>query len=1029
MAAGAKRPGLEGPMSEALAGRHVYVYGTAGNPTEDELTARREQAERAANWSVYRGWFMGRVGVYPRVAADREVRPSDLQDANLVLFGTPRTNTLIAQYADRLPMHLNEEAARAFGLVYGFPVGSHHVLVNEGRPWWDVVRGGGGGLFGASVPALLLGERQDYLLFHAAGATGPYTVAEGRFDPTWRLPGRMAAQLRGSGAVVVRDDAVRGGDEVNIAELLAAMTLDEKLSFLHGAQDPSGLGQAGYVPGVPRLGIPPLRLTDGPAGIRTSLPATALPAPVALASSFDPELARRFGEVMGREGRARQQDVLLSPMVNIVRVPQAGRNFETLGEDPLLAGRMVAAQVRGIEGAGLVATVKHYAANNYENARTTTNAEVDERTLNEIYLPGFEAAVDAGAGAVMCSYNRVNSRYACDSKELLSDILRDRFGFEGWVMTDWFAAHTVGSLDAGLDQEMPGGGRSFGGRGQPWAAGALKDSVPTGSVSAAAIDRAVGRILRQMDRMGLLDGSAAVRPPLDEEAGQAVAREVELKGAVLLKNQNRALPIRAADLPSVVVIGPTARIPLVGGGGSSRVQPLRRVSLLDALQRRVGANASVRYAVGMDLDGEAVPSSALAPAQGGGSGLQRASSMGPSQIDPMIDFTGDKALPGGMGWTWSGTLTAPATGDYELKLQGQGGAVSLALDGNRLLATGGFGGNSSLLPTADGLQNATATVRLEAGVARSITISTGTPSFAALFAGGGGPLQVRLAWVTPERRAAVREEAVSAARAARTAIVIGYDEGTEGRDRPSLSLPGAQDELIAAVAQASRRSVVVLQTGSAVVLPWVDEADAVLQAWYPGQEGGEAVAALLLGEANPRGKLPITFPRAEADAPTAPAARYPGIDGTAKYDEGMLVGYRWYDAQNIEPLFPFGHGLSYTTFEYDQLAVRPAGDGLDVTFRVRNAGKVAGDEVAQVYLGPPANPRVPMAPRQLVGFERVTLAPGERREVTVRVGARELSYWSADTHAWVRAGGERNVYVGASSRDIRLQAPVVIAGH
>jgi beta-glucosidase len=1023
-APGAKRPGLEGPMREAVSGRHVYVYGTAGNPTEGEVTVRRQRAERAAEWSVYRGWFMGRVMVFPRVVADQEVRPSDLADANLVLFGTPETNTLIARYADSLPMHLKEAAARDYGLVYVFPIGSHYALVNQGRPWWDNGQAAGAaGLFANAVPALQLANRQDYLLFNAADG---YTVSEGRFDGAWHLPGRQAAQLQGSGAVVVNAAAIRGDQVVDIAALLHAMTLDEKLSLLYGAQDPSGLGQAGYIPGVPRLGIPPLRLSDGPAGVRTSLPATALPAPVALAASFDPTLARRFGQVIGREGRARNQDVLLSPMVNIVRVPQAGRNFETFSEDPLLSARMVAEEVRGIEGEKLIATVKHYAANNYERDRTSSSADVDERTLNEIYLPGFEGAVDAGVGAVMCSYNRVNAVYACENKELLTDVLRTRFGFEGWVMTDWFARHSLGALEAGLDQEMPGRS-SFGNPQSVFFADSLKEAVVSGKIPEAAVDRAAGRILGQMKRVGLLDGSIPARPRMDSAASEAVARDVAVAGAVLLRNQGRVLPIRAADLASVVVIGPTARIPLIGGGGSSRVSPVRTVSLVDALQRRMGGGAKVRYVAGIDLDGVPVPTSALRPAgDTAGHGLQRTTA-GMTQVDAVLDFTGGKALQAGPPRTWSGTLTGPVTGDYDLKLQARGGQVSLALDGKGLVSTGGFGGNASLIPTADGLQNATATVRLEAGVPRTITVSIGGAGFA-MAGPPAQPLQIRLAWVTPERRAAVRQEAVDAARAARTAVVLAYDEGREGADRASLALPGTQDDLIDAVAGANQRTVVLVQTGSAVLMPWLERAAAVLQLWYPGQEGGEAAAALLLGEANPGGRLPVTFPRAEADAPTAPPERYPGRGGRASYDEGIFVGYRWYDAKDIEPLFPFGHGLSYTTFAYDGLDVRPAGDGLDVTFRVRNTGKASGDEVPQVYLGPPGNAPVPMAPKQLVGFARITLAPGERRSVTVHVDARQLSYWSVEARAWVRAAGERTVFVGASSRDIRLQAPVAIGG-
>jgi beta-glucosidase len=1019
----AKRPGLEGPMAAAFADRHVYVYGTAGDPSPDELTARREQAEHAAEWSTYRGWFMGRLMVFPRVMADREVRPSDRADANLVLFGAPQTNTLIAELGDRLPMHLTADAADDFGLVYVVPLDSTYVVVNEGRAWWDTGRTrGGAAIFAGQVPALQLTGRQDYWLFDAAYG---YTVTEGRFDRSWQLPGRQAAQLTGSGTVVVHEGAVSGDADADLDQLLAAMTLDEKLSFLFGANDPENRGQAGYVPGVPRLGVPPLRLTDGPAGIRTSVPATALPAPVALAASFDPDLARRSGQIIGREGRARVQDVLLSPMVNIARVPHAGRNFETFGEDPLLAGRMVAEEVRGIEGEGLLASVKHYVANNYERDRRTSSADVDARTLHEIYLPGFEAAVDAGVGSVMCAYNRVNGVYACDSEELLNDVLRDRFGFEGWVMTDWFANHTLGSLERGLDQEMPGGG-GFGG-GAPFTT-ELKDSVVAGSVPLDAVDRAVRRILSQMDRMGLLDGSAAARPAMDHEAGQAVAREVAVAGAVLLENERGALPIDAADLSSVVVIGPTARTPLIGGGGSSRVMPLRTVSLMDALQRRAGQGVDVRHVAGIDLDGVAVPTSALRPTGDvGGTGLARSGAARPPEVDAVLDFTGDDALPPGSEFTWSGTLVAPETGDYELKLQAQGGTATLSLDGEQVLSSGTFFGNASLLATADGLQNATTTVQMEAGVPRSISVTTRGPRFAFTMGGGGTPMQLRLAWVTPARRAAFIEEAVTAARSARAAVVIGYDEGTEGRDRPSLALPGAQDELIAAVGEVNRRTIVLLQTGSVVLMPWLDRAAAVLQMWYPGQEGGEAAAAVLLGEANPSGKLPVTFPRAESDAPTTPEARYPGIDGRARYDEGIFVGYRWYDEQGIEPLFPFGHGLSYTTFAYDGLAVEQAGDGIDVTFTVRNTGDRAGDAVPQVYLGPPGDAPVAMAPKQLVGFERVTLEPGEHRQVTVHVGERQLSYWSVETDQWVRAGGARTVSVGPSSRDTPMQAVIDVS--
>ena len=813
--------------------------------------------------------------------------------------------------------------------------------------------------------------------------------------------------------------------QVDVDSLVNELTLDEKLSLLHGAQDPTGAAGAGYLPGVPRLGIPPLRLADGPAGIRTNLPATALPAPVALSASFDPDLARRFGQVIGREGRARNQDVLLSPMVNIVRVPLAGRNFETFGEDPLLAGRMVAEEIRGIEGEGLIATVKHYAANNFEHERMSVSADIDERTLQEIYLPGFEAAVDAGVGAAMCAYNKVNGTYACENENLLTDVLRDQFGFEGWVMTDWFARHSLDALAAGLDQEMPGYTLP-GPFAQPvYFADPLRKAVEAGEIDEALVDRAVGRILGQMNRMGLLGGDVPPRPDMDEEAGAAVARDVALAGAVLLRNENDVLPLHDDDLASLVVIGPTAQQLLYGGGGSSHVTPFDLGSPVEALRRAAGDDADIRYLPGIDLDGVAVPASALA-APDDEQGLQRTGTGGATQRDVNIDFTGDGALPAGSRWQWKGTLTAPETGEYDLKLQTEGGMATLTFDGEEVLSTTPFLGNASLLPTAEGLANASMKVRLEAGEPHDVTVAvqggsgffdTGTPP---------PPLQVRLAWVTPERRQAFRDEAAQAARAARTVIVFGYDEGTEFRDRTSLSLPGTQDALIAAVAEANPRAVVVLNTGDPVLMPWLDDAQAVLQMWYPGQEGAEATAALLTGAATPGGKLPVTFPPSDEQAPTAAPERYPGVEGRAAYDESILVGYRWYDAQDVEPLFAFGHGLSYTTFAYEDLDVAEAEDGFDVTFRVRNTGDVAGAEVPQVYLGPPAEAPVPMAPQQLVGFERVELEPGEEETVTIHVGPRQLSYWSTDQDDWVVAAGQRALSVGASSRDVRLEGEITV---
>jgi beta-glucosidase len=372
-------------------------------------------------------------------------------------------------------------------------------------------------------------------------------------------------------------------------------------------------------------------------------------------------------------------------------------------------------------------------------------------------------------------------------------------------------------------------------------------------------------------------------------------------------------------------------------------------------------------------------------------------------------------------------LTIPSEGEYELKVHNSGGSGSLSLDGEEVLSVRGFFGGS-VIRTADGLRNSSARLSLTAG-AHAFELKVGAGGFGPGPYPPTGPIQLRFAWVTPEGRQAKIDEAVSAARTARAAVVFGYNEGTEGRDRPSLALPGDQDALVGAVADACEgRTIVVLNTGDPVLMPWLEKTDAVLQMWYPGQEGGGATAALLLGRANPGGKLPVTFPRAEADLPTTKPEQYPGVE-TANgleqwYSEGIFVGYRWYDQQGIEPLFPFGHGLSYTRFEYSDLTVQPAGDGFDVGFQVRNTGQAKGTEAPQVYIGPPSG-GLPkghaVAPQRLAGFERLELAPGAAGRVTIHVGARELSYWSKDEHDWIVAPGPRPVYVGASSRDIRLR--------
>ncbi|OLC74527.1 MAG: hypothetical protein AUH83_09655 [Deltaproteobacteria bacterium 13_1_40CM_4_68_19] len=867
------------------------------------------------------------------------------------------------------------------------------------------------------------------------------------------------ASLAGLAAAAFIPASAHAAHNHKIDQLIGAMTLDEKISMLRGsvpglpgqpAADPLANGEVGYVPGIPRLGIPPLRFTDGPAGVRITPPTTAMPSPVSLAATFSTDFARQYGKVLGHDAQATNNDVIFAPMINLVRVPYGGRDFETLGEDPFLMSRIVVPEMLAIQREGTIATPKHFAENNQETNRQGIDVNVDERTLNEIELPAFEASVKAGAGSVMCAYNKVNGLFSCENPTLLTDILRTRWGFDGFVVSDYGANQSVvPALTAGMGVEFLS--QHFG---DPQSG--LKAAVTTGQLPVSVVDRAVRGILNTMDRFGLLKGASPTagtvmqpqRPQLDVEADAKIARDVATAGAVLLKNGG-VLPLSPGELSGLVVIGATARQLLVGGGGSSQVEGFkaREKSPLTALTELAGPAANITFKVGIDLDGVLVPASVLSLPGGGTQGLLRTNNKtGATQIDPQIDFTGANALPVGSDVTWTGTITVPTAGDYEFKIQTDPspglafdvgvGTGTVSVDNVQLGQTVPFLGNLSRLPTTDGLANAGGHITLSAGP-HTIKV-TGTTAGAFIFPPSTNPLQIRLAWITSEQRQQNLADAAAAAHSAKAALVFVHEEGSEGVDRPSLSLPLDQDGLIQAVTAATPRAAIVINSGYPVAMPWVDSSNAILQMWYPGQEGGTATAELLLGQANPSGKLPVTFPLSDAITPFAGlperfpgrdplgTARFPGLDlGTANarqyYSEGIFVGYRWYDANGIQPLFPFGHGLSYTRFDYSALKVQRDDDGFEVSFRVRNVGQLKGAEVPQVYLGPPNPAPVPMAPKQLVGFERIELGPGESEKVNLHIGARQLSYWSTVKHDWVIAGGDRPVYVGSSSRDIRLQ--------
>jgi beta-glucosidase len=854
---------------------------------------------------------------------------------------------------------------------------------------------------------------------------------------------RMATlALAGAAAILVAPAARAAASPAQVDQLIAAMTLDEKLALVQGwpgagSPPPTGGRNAnvGYVPGVARLGIPSLTFTDGPAGVRMVNPppqneTTAMPAPVALAATFGSGQAREYGDVLGGDARARDQDVIFAPMANLVRVPQGGRNFETLGEDPLLMSRLIASETRGIQSKGTIATVKHLAENNQEDQRQTIDVKVDERTLHEMELPGFEAGVKAGAGSVMCSYNSVNGHFACENPTLETGILRGEWGFKGFVVSDYGANHSAGpALEAGTDIEFLSD--HFAG---------LKAAITGGSVPVSALDAAVGHILTTMDRFGLLrnaslsGGTPVVRPvpALNVTADARVARRLAEQGAVLLRNRRGALPLTRRDLRRLAVIGPSARQLLVGGGGSSRVVGFteREKSPLAVLRAR-GAHAT--FAVGRDLLGVTVPSAALAPpgAPSGQHGLLRTDdATGATRVDPTLDFVGANALPHDMKATWTGTITAPTAGLYRLGVQTAGTTATVSVDGKQVASGGGFADllGHSLERTLDNrLAVAGGLVTLSAG-AHTISVTVAPPRpFPPFLAPSSAPAEVRLTWVTAQQRQANVAAAVAAARGARTAVVFAYDLGSEGTDRPTLVLPDEQDALIRAVAAANKRTVVVLNTGDPVLMPWRSAVRSILEMWYPGQEGGAATADVLLGRTDPSGRLPETFPRRARDAPTNTPERYPGVGGEENYSEGIFVGYRWYDVQRIAPLYEFGHGLSYTRFAYSRLRVaRLAGHALRVRFDVRNVGTRRGVAVPQVYVGAPPHPPVPLAVRSLAAFGRVALAPGRRVRVTLRIGPRQLSYWSTARHRWVVVTGARRVYVGESSRDLRLSRTVPV---
>ncbi|MFI5911954.1 glycoside hydrolase family 3 C-terminal domain-containing protein [Dactylosporangium sp. NPDC051541] len=787
-------------------------------------------------------------------------------------------------------------------------------------------------------------------------------------------------------------------------ELLAAMTQAEKLTMLHGG---AGCGFAGCVDANTRLGIPQIRLQDGPVGAGDGFTGvTQLPAPVAAAATWNTALARQYGEVLGSEQWGKGTNVVLAPTINIVRDPRWGRAFESFGEDPYLAGQVGAADIQGIQSQGPMAQVKHYAAYNQETNRNTLsdNVIVNARTQREIYLPAFEAAVQQGqADSAMCSYSAVNGAFACENGPLQNDVLKRDLGFTGFITSDWGATHsTVASANNGLDMEMPGS-QYFG--------SALTTAVQNGQVAQATIDDHVRRILLSMFRRGLFDKAQTVNTAavVTTAAHADVARQVARDGAVLLKNASNALPLGSGA--TVAVIGPGGGTrAMVQGGGSAAVNAPYVVTPFDAIHAR---SASAVYAPGIPAADGALPPVPASAFTGLTAAYYNTTDLSGSAVLSRAESAIDKVwggaapAPGVNATNWSarytGTLKPAATGTYQFSLTSD--------DGSRLLINGQQVINNWF---NQGSTTRTGSIALTAGQNVSVEVD---------YFQGGGASNLTLGWSAPGQ--SVHDQAIAAARGASTALVFVDKFESEGSDLAGIDLSAAQNQLVADVAAANPNTVVVVNSGSAVTMPWLGSVRAVIEAWYPGQEDGNALAALLYGDANFTGKLPVTFPARLTDVPASTTAQWPGQNGQVSYSEGLKVGYRWYDAQNVAPLFPFGHGLSYTTFAYANLTVAaPDATGrVAVAFDVTNTGPRAGSEIPQVYIGQPAATGEP--PKNLRGFARVTLNPGQTQRVSVTLDARSFQYWGT---TWTTTGGTHQVYVGASSRDIRLTGQATIGG-
>ncbi len=786
------------------------------------------------------------------------------------------------------------------------------------------------------------------------------------------------------------------------------LTLEEKVALLSG-QDKWSL------PALPAIGLESIVMSDGPTGVKCDgsvpIPSPLTPCGTALAASWNTELVESIGSLLGETARANGVHVLLAPATNMIRSPLGGRNFEFYSEDPLLAGKITCAYVRGVQSAGVAATVKHFVGNDTETHRFDGNVVVDEQTLREIYLLPFELAIrEADAWAVMCSYNKLGGIHL-SAHPILDDLLRAEWGFEGVVVSDWGAVHdTVGPGLSGLDVEMPGPPEFWGEK--------LVAAVRSGDVPEARIDEKVRRILHLARRTGALGGGTAEPAPTRD--GSSLVRRAAIESFVLLKNENVLLPLSSPA--RIAVLGPHATRPALQGGGSSNLGPSFGVSPLEGIRRAVGDAVEMVHEPGyvpalmprLDLGwvGEGFTVE-LFDAHDRSRGPIRSETQRTNLF--IWDRTvGDRPLRE-LLIRLSATLTPPVDGEYVFGVDCSG-AGTVRIDGKQVLV---------LAPEHD--LDWSALFRVNPRGVGAVTLEGGRPvdfelEYRPQPGAGGDEIGLVTLRAFPPAPTDLRERAVRAAADADVAVVIaglGEEFESEGFDRSSLELPAEPLELISAVAAANPATVVVVSAGAQVLMDWAEQVPAVLLAWYPGQEFGDALGEVLLGRAEPGGRLPMTFPARPEDAPVLE----PGPDDPPAnewhYREGLFVGYRHYDRHQLTPAYCFGYGLGYTTFEYEDLRVEPNGAAVEAAVRVRNTGNRRGKTVVQLYVGAEHAERPPW---ELRDFRSVVLDPGAEEDVRFTLPERAFSQWDSERADWALIPGPQTLAVGSSSRDLHLTA-------